>query len=60
MWKLHHGSKEFIILDMITHALTELVIDIRKKREKKGLKLCRDLSWKIILQTWECLGEKRG
>lgn len=49
-----------MILDMITHALTELVIDIRKKREKKGLKLCRDLSWKIILQTWECLGEKRG
>lgn len=24
-----------MILDMITHALTELVIDIRKKRKKK-------------------------
>lgn len=35
MWKLHHGSKEFIILDMITHALIELAIDIGKKRIKK-------------------------
>lgn len=59
-WKLHHGSKEFMILDMITYALTETAIDTWKKRKEKGLTLCRDLPWKITLQTWECLGEKRG